>query len=96
MYVTDAGHFLDTKGALDSQRGPAKIVAEFHATVIAYIAYVADFDDTSVMAATCFACKKGQRSRLSTKTTRSTGRARGVRCRENLRLARRVIRSHRP
>jgi hypothetical protein len=75
MYVTDAGHFLDTKGALDPQRGPAKTVAEFHATVIAYIAY-ADFDDTGVMAATWFTCKKGQWSRLSTKATRSTGHAR--------------------
>ncbi len=54
MYITNAGHFLDEKGALGPQRGSTKTVAEFRATVIAY---ATDFDDTCVMAATHFTRK---------------------------------------
>ncbi|MGH8830767.1 MAG: hypothetical protein ACREXV_06715, partial [Polaromonas sp.] len=56
MYITDARHFLDEKGAIGPQRGPAKAMAEFHASVIAY---ATDFDGTGVIAPTCFKCKKG-------------------------------------
>lgn len=55
MYITDARHFLDEKGAIAPCRGPAKAMAEFHASVIAY---ASDFDGTGVMAPSCFKCKK--------------------------------------
>lgn len=55
MYITDARHFLDEKGAIAPQRGPAKAMAEFHAGAIAY---ATDFDDTGLVAPTCFKCKK--------------------------------------
>ena len=56
MYITDARHFLDDKGAIAPLRGPAKAMADFHAAVIAY---ATDFDDTGVSLPRCFKCKKG-------------------------------------
>ena len=53
MYISDARHFLDEKGAIGPQR--AKAMAEFHAGAIAY---ATDFDDTGVSAPKCFKCKK--------------------------------------
>src|SRR5689334_4363093 len=47
MYITDARHFLDEKGAIAPQRGPAKAMAAFHAGAIAY---ATDFDDTGLVA----------------------------------------------
>jgi hypothetical protein len=55
MYITDARHFLDEKGAIGPQRGPAKAMAEFHAQVIAC---ATDDGHTGVKAPTCFKCKK--------------------------------------
>ena len=55
MYITDARHFLDDKGAIAPRRGPAKAMADFHAGVIAY---ATDYDETGVVAAHCFKCKK--------------------------------------
>lgn len=55
MYITDARHFLDEKGAIAARRGPAKVMADFHAGVIAC---AADFEDTGVLTPTCFKCKK--------------------------------------
>lgn len=55
MYITDVRHFLDEKGAIGPKKGSAKVMAEFHASVIAY---ATDFADTGVMAPTCFKCKK--------------------------------------
>ncbi|MDP3669676.1 MAG: hypothetical protein WA191_02990 [Telluria sp.] len=55
MYITDAKHFLDDKGALGPSKGPAKAMVEFHA---AAITYATDFDDTGVLAPKCFKCKK--------------------------------------
>ena len=55
MYITDARHFLDDKGAIASRHGPAKAMADFHAGVIAY---ATDYEDTGVGAANCFMCKK--------------------------------------
>jgi len=55
MYITDARHFLDDKGALGPSKGPAKAMAEFHA---AAVAYATDFNDTGVLAPMCFKCKK--------------------------------------
>jgi hypothetical protein len=56
MYITDARHFLDDKGAIAPLRGPAKAMADFHAGVIAY---ATDFDDAGVTLPRCFKCKKG-------------------------------------
>ena len=55
MYITDARHFLDEKGAIAPRRGPAKVMADFHAGLIAY---ATDFGDTGLLAPTCFKCKK--------------------------------------
>ena len=57
MYITDARHFLNDKGAIGHQQGPAKVMAEFHANTIAY---ATDFEEAGVNAPTCFKCKKGQ------------------------------------
>ena len=56
MYYTDIKHFLDEKGAIAPQRGPARRMAEFHAGAIAY---ATDFDDSGLLAPVCFKCKKG-------------------------------------
>lgn len=56
MYITDANHFLDDKGAIAPLRGPARAMADFLACVIAY---ASDFGSTGVLAARCFKCKKG-------------------------------------
>ena len=56
MYITDARHFLDDKGAIAPLRGPAKALADFHAGVIAY---ATDYDDTGVPLPRCFKCKRG-------------------------------------
>src|SRR5258706_14391281 len=56
MYITDVRHFLDEKGAVGPQRGPARVMAEFHAGAIAF---ATDFDDTGVVAPACFKRKKG-------------------------------------
>lgn len=55
MYITDARHFLDEKGAIAPRRGPAKRLADFHAGLIAH---ATGFDDTGIAAPTCFKCKK--------------------------------------
>ena len=55
MYITDARQFLDEKGAIAARRRLAKAMAEFHAGLIAR---ATDFDDTGVLAPTCFKCKK--------------------------------------
>ena len=55
MYITDARHFLDDKGAIAPVRGPAKALADFHAGVIAY---ATDFDSSGVLLPRCFKCKK--------------------------------------
>jgi hypothetical protein len=47
MYVTNARHFLDEKGAIAPVRGAAKAMVEFHA---ATIAYATDYDDSGVAA----------------------------------------------
>ena len=55
MYITDARHFLDEKGAIAPRRGPAKAMADFHAGVIAY---ATDFDSAGMTLPRCFKCKK--------------------------------------
>jgi hypothetical protein len=72
----NAGHFLDEKGARGPQRGAAKPVAWFHATVIAY---ATDFDSTSAMTATCSTCRKGPAEPDIDRDDTKPGHARGVR-----------------
>jgi hypothetical protein len=55
MYITDARHFLDEKGAIGPQQGPAKAMAEF---LTSAVAYATDFGDTGLAAPTCFKCRK--------------------------------------
>ena len=55
MYITDARHFLDDKGAIAPLRGPARAMAELHAGVIAY---ATNFDESGVPAPACIKCRK--------------------------------------
>jgi ribosomal protein L37AE/L43A len=55
MYIVDARHFLDEKGAIGPRGGPAKKLAEFWGSVISY---ATDFDDIGVPAPNCFKCKR--------------------------------------
>jgi len=55
MYITDARHFLDDKGAIAPVCGPAKALADFHAGVIAF---ATDFGSSGVSFPRCFKCKK--------------------------------------
>ncbi len=57
MYVIDARHFLDDKGAIGPRKGPARTLAEFCAGAIAY---ATDFDSVGVPAPTCFKCRKSE------------------------------------
>jgi hypothetical protein len=56
MYIIDARHFLDEKGAIGPRSGSARRMAEFCGSVIAY---ATDFDEIGVLAPTCFKCRKG-------------------------------------
>ena len=56
MYITDARHFPDDKGAFAPSRGPAQAMAEFHGSVIAY---ATDCDDVGVLRPRCFKCRTG-------------------------------------
>jgi hypothetical protein len=55
MYISNARHFLDDKGAIGSRSGPASVMAEFCGSAIAY---ATDFNDAGVLAPTCFMCGK--------------------------------------
>lgn len=57
MYIVDARHFLDDKGAIAPSKGPARALAEFCAGLIAY---ATDFDSVGVPAPTCFRCRKSK------------------------------------
>lgn len=57
MYITDARHFLDEKGAIGPQKGPARAMAEFH---VKAIAFASDADESGVTPPTCFKCKKAE------------------------------------
>lgn len=56
MYVIDATHYLDDKGDIAPERGPARKMADFLTSVIAH---ASDFDrpDTAPGPA-CFKCRK--------------------------------------
>lgn len=55
MFITDARHFLDDKGAAAPLRGPAKAMVDNHVGVTAH---TTGCDDTGVTLPRCFKCKK--------------------------------------
>jgi Zn ribbon nucleic-acid-binding protein len=56
MYLIDARHFLDDKGDIAPERGPARKMADFVTSVIAHASNVDRFDDTA--GPVCFRCRK--------------------------------------
>lgn len=64
MYVIDLTHYLDSKGAIAPERGPARKFADF---LTATVAHASDFDrpeDTPGPA--CFKCRKRDRRAVDT------------------------------
>lgn len=56
MYVMDLTHFLDAKGAIAPERGPARRLAVFLTSVVAH---ASDFDRSDdVPGPNCFKCRK--------------------------------------
>lgn len=56
MYVTDLTHFLDAKGAIAPEPGPARKMADFLAAVVAH---ASDFNRSAdVPGPVCFKCRK--------------------------------------
>jgi hypothetical protein len=56
MYVIDLVHYLDAKGAIAPERGPARKMADFLAAVVAH---ASDFDrPDDVRGPFCFKCRK--------------------------------------
>lgn len=56
MYVIDATHYLDDKGAIAPQRGPARKMADFVTSVIAHASDIDRRDDAP--GPLCFECRK--------------------------------------
>ena len=54
MYIIDATHFLDDKGAFAPQKGPARKFAEFVGAVVA----AATHPEGEMLAPRCFKCRK--------------------------------------
>ena len=52
MYITNATHFLDEKGAIGPQHGPGRKMADFLGTVIV----AATLQDTGLKQPNCFKC----------------------------------------
>ena len=56
MYVIDLTHYLDSKGAIAPQRGPARKMADF---LTAVVAHASDFDrPDNTPGPVCFKCRK--------------------------------------
>jgi hypothetical protein len=62
--VTDLTHFLNTKNAIESQRGPERKMADFLTTVVARASDVDRSAGTS--GPLCFKCRKKDRSVVDT------------------------------
>jgi hypothetical protein len=56
MYVIDARHYLDDKGNIAPERGPARKMADFVTSVIAHASNFDRPDDAPAPA--CFRCRK--------------------------------------
>jgi RNase P subunit RPR2 len=64
MYIIDARHYLDDKGAIAPQRGPARRMAVF---VTSAIAHASDFDrPEDVPGPQCFRCRVRDDKRVKT------------------------------
>ena len=56
MYIIDVTHYLNDKGAIEPQRGPARKFADF---VTSVVAHASDFDRSDdVPGPVCFKCRK--------------------------------------
>ena len=55
MYITDLKHFLDDSGAIGPTKGPARVMAQFHADVVAH---ASDPTGQAPAAPRCFKCNK--------------------------------------
>jgi hypothetical protein len=67
MYVIDLTHFLDEKGAIAPERGPARKLADFVADVVAHASDFDRPDDTP--GPLCFKCRKRDRRPVETALT---------------------------
>lgn len=56
MYMIDARHYLDDKGDIAPERGPARKMANFITSVIAHASNFDRSDDTA--GPVCFRCRK--------------------------------------
>lgn len=56
MYITDLTHYLDARGAIAPERGPARELAEFFAAVVAHATDIDRPDDAP--GPRCFKCPK--------------------------------------
>jgi len=64
MYVIDARHYLDDKGVIAVQKGPARKMADF---VTAVVAHASDLDrPEETPGPTCFKCRKRDDRRVET------------------------------
>ena len=69
MYVTDMTHFLDYRGAIAPERGPARKLAEFLSAVVAH---ASDFDrPADLPGPICFKCRKRDQRVVDTAVTES-------------------------
>jgi hypothetical protein len=67
MYVIDLTHYLDSKGAIAPERGPARKMADF---LTAVVAHGSDFDrPDSTPGPACFKCRKRDDRRVQTGMT---------------------------
>jgi ribosomal protein L37AE/L43A len=55
MYITDLKHFLDSRGAIGPNKGPARAMAQFQTDVVAFSTNTAG---SALDAPTCFKCRK--------------------------------------
>lgn len=66
MYVIDLAHYLDSKGAVAPERGPARKMADF---LTAVVAHASDFDrDEDSPGPVCFKCAKRDQHIVQTGT----------------------------
>lgn len=64
MYIIDVTHYLNDKGAIEPQRGPARKFADF---VTSVVAHASDFDRSEdVPGPVCFKCRKRDERRVQT------------------------------
>jgi hypothetical protein len=67
MYVIDLNHFLDARGAIAPEKGPARKMADFLAAVVAHASDFERADDAP--GRPCFKCRKRDRHTVDTGIT---------------------------